>query len=303
MPTLRRTLPPLGTLLAFDTVGRLGSFTRAAAELHLSQSAVSQQIRQLEDDLHTPLFVRRRHDVTLTRTGERFARTVGVAIRQIADASEEMRAGAAATQRLIVFTEMCFAAHWLMPRLNRFQSRYPALDVKLLTSNRSAHHEPETFHVAIQYGGPSSRGYRLRPLCGDDIIPVCSPAFRKTLPNGVTVADLAHAKLIHLEQPERDWTDWGAFFISFGVVHKVQRQGHLTFNTYLSAVEAAIEGHGLVLGWCRSIDKPLKDGSLVPAGDFSFSAPQDISLHVTEDARYAKQTIDFISWLEEELAL
>lgn len=130
---LRNRLPSLGTLAAFEAASRLGTFTQAAAELNLTQAAVSRQIRMLEDHLGVLLFKRCRHDVILTAEGERFSARVNPALRSIGDATDSIRYGYA--EDLTICSEICFAAHWLMPRLSRFQAKNEGLNLRIVTSS------------------------------------------------------------------------------------------------------------------------------------------------------------------------
>ena len=192
MPNLRNRLPPLNSLAAFEAAARHGSFTRAAVELNLSQAAISRQIRVLEEHLGVSLFERRRHDVGLTPDGERYARTVNPAVNAIGDATAAIKVSGESIDQVVICSEICLAAFWLVPRLSRFQALHPGLDLKLLTSNRPMEMESEPFDVALQYGLPANAGFMSHPLCTDEIVVVCSPTVRKKLPAQCQAADLVN---------------------------------------------------------------------------------------------------------------
>ncbi|CAN1525703.1 LysR Transcriptional regulator [Paracoccaceae bacterium] len=297
MPNLRQTLPPMVSLAAFEAVCRHFSFTRAAVELNLSQSAISQQIRSLERDLGQPLFERHRHDVTLTPAGRVYAENIEPALRVISDASVSLRAGPA-PGRLLVFTDLCLAAYWLVPRLGRFQAPEREVDIKVLTSARPFHLQSEPAHLAIQYGGPLRAGYALAASFADRVIAVCSPAFRATMPSRVSLKDLTETALIHLDQPGRDWTDWPGFLGAQGLGWRPEKR-RLEFSAHSHAVEAAIQGQGVALAWSHSIRDLLVQGRLLAVEDFAISSPQDLCIQVRQDATALIQ--EFITWLEVEL--
>ena len=295
--SLRNRLPPLGSLAAFEAACRHQSFTRAAAELNLTQAAISRQIRALEDHLGTRLFERRRHDVALTREGERFALEVNPALTTIGDAAMALKSGY--VDELVIFSELCLAAHWLMPRLSRFQATHPQLSLKVLTSNRSVDAETEKFDLALTYGISRNAAYRSDSIAQDTIVAICNPGVRRQLPQRCAAKDLAAGELIHFEQRGGDWMDWGRFLARFKA--KPRRPARLVFNTYNSAVDAAIEGYGVALGWRRAIDKPLQDGRLVAIEGFSIASPDPLCTHVPAKRPASAAVQVLIAWIRGEL--
>jgi LysR family glycine cleavage system transcriptional activator len=298
MSNLRSRLPPLGALAAFEAACRHGSFTRAARELNLTQAAVSRQIRALEQYLGVDLFERRRHDVVITPEGERFARTVNPALSAIGDATTALKSGDQA--ELIIFAELCLGAHWLMPRLSRFQATHPALSLNIHTSNRPIETESEPFDVALSYGVSNHPAFVSEPIGPERILAVCSPAARKRLPRRCGAKDLAAADLIHFEHRGSDWIDWRQFLDAFGA--RPRRHPRLVFNTYNSAIDAALEGHGVVLGWGHVVKKPIADGRLVAVGDLAIDSPDPLSAHIPTNRARHPAVPAFIAWLRSEMA-
>ena len=297
MSSLRNRLPPLGSLAAFEAACRHTSFTRAAAELNLTQAAISRQIRALESHLGVRLFERRRHDVALTPEGQRFAADVNPALATIGDAAVSLKSGY--VEELTIFSELCLAAHWLMPRLSRFQAANPNLSLKILTSNRPIEAETETFDVALTYGLSRSAAFQSQPLAPKTIVAVCSPEVRRRLPKRCQAKDLAAADLIHFEQRGCDWLDWPQFLAVF----KARPRGpaRLIFNTYNSAVDAAIEGYGIVLGWRYVVDKPLKDGRLTEIEGFAVPSPDPLCAHTPANRTSYAAVQTFTNWMRSEM--
>ena len=297
MSSLRHRLPPLGSLAAFEAACRHQSFTRAATELNLTQAAISRQIRALETHLGVRLFERRRHDVALTAEGQRYATEVNPALAVIGDATVALKSGY--VEELTIFSELCLAAHWLMPRLSQFQAGHPNLSVKLLTSNRPIESEAEKFDVALSYGISRSAAFHSEPLSEDAIVAVCNPEVRRKLPRRCKAKDLAAFDLIHFEQRGGDWMDWRQFLAAFDA--KPRGPARLIFHTYNSAVDAAIEGYGVVLGWRQAIDKPLSDGRLVEIEGLRVKSPDPLCAH-TQTLRSSSIAVQtFVAWLRSEM--
>ena len=297
MPNLRNRLPPLGALAAFEAASRHQSFTRTAAELNLTQAAVSRQIRGLEAHLGVRLFERRRHDVALTAEGQRFAAEVNPALIRIGDAAESLKSGYA--EELTIFSELCLAAHWLMPRLSRFHAAHADLSLRILTSNRSVETQSEHLDVALTYGVSRSAAYQSEPLAPETIVAVCSPQVRRSLPKRCSAKDLAASDLIHFEQRGSHWMDWRQFLAAFKA--RPQKPARLVFNTYNSAVDAAIEGHGVVLGWRYVIDKPVSDGRLVEIEGLRVPSPDPLCAHTPANRPISTAVQTFTAWMRDEL--
>jgi len=294
---LRKRLPPLGTLAAFEAAARLRTFTRAAEELNLTQAAVSRQIRLLEQDLGVQLFKRRRHDVILTYEGERFAAKVGPALQIIGDAADFLKSRYA--EDLTICSEICFAAHWLMPRLSGFQLKHPQLNLRIITSSRPIDSETEEFDLALAYGRAGSRRVYSHPLADDEIVAVCSPSVRARIAPERLDEMLERENLIHFRHQEGNWMDWERFLAHFGATpNKVPK---LVFNTYNSALDAAMTGNGVMLGWRRSVERPLADGRLVAVEALAVPSPDPISAHVPRDKSRSVPVDAFLNWIRDEM--
>jgi len=287
----------LGSLAAFEAACRHLSFTRAAIELNLTQAAISRQIRALEAHLGTRLFERRRHDVVLTTEGLRFAADVNPALAVIGDATVSLKSGY--VEEVTIFTEMCLAAHCLMPRLSRFQASNSNVSLRILTSNKSLEAETEQFDVGLSYGFSRSPVFQSEPIAVDKIIAVCSPAVRRTLPERCSARHLAQSNLISFEQRDTDWMGWAQFLAAFKA--RPQGSSRLIFNTYNSAIDAAIEGYGVALGWGHVVAKPLRDGRLVEIKGFEVPSPDPLCVHTRTDRPKRAALQSFASWMRSEV--
>ncbi|NEY91784.1 LysR substrate-binding domain-containing protein [Tabrizicola oligotrophica] len=293
IPNLRNRLPPLGTLAAFEAACHHGSFTRAAAELNLTQAAVSRQIRSLEEHLGHALFERRRHDVVLTTAGRRFAEEVNPALNRIGKAATSLRKGQAI---VTIAVEFCLAAHWLMPRLSRFQNAHPDLQLRILTSTNPT--EGDEFDLAVAYGQVAGTRLQSKVLATDRIHAVCSPSYAARKPRPWHVDDISDAELIHFDQRGFDWMDWPGFLDKHGSSPRYPTR--LSFGTYNNAVDAAMQGMGLVLGWSFAVRLPMLDGRLVSVSRLSVESPDALCVHVPTDRKLQEGARAFMEWLNVE---
>ncbi len=301
MPNLRQRLPPMATLVAFEASARLGSFTRAAAELNLTQAAVSRQIRIMEDNMQSRLFERRRHDVSLTESGQRLAASVSVSLRSIAETADAIRNAPAGDNGVTVFCEMALASHRLIPRLDAFSHQHPDVQLKILTSNQSLETVGEPVDVGLQFGKRDSKRFETIDICGDTVFAISAPALLDQIDGPISIQTFNRLRLLHLEQPWQDWMDWPKFLAAHGAVFD-PKPGDLVFDTYSSLIEAVIAGSGIALGWGLTIENRLKEGLLVKVGDMMLPAPERFYAHVPKSKRRSPAVNKFIAWLKEELA-
>ena len=150
MSKYRKSLPPLGTLVAFDAAYRLHSFSRAADEIALSQASVSRQIRELESNIGLPLFERRRHNVVPTAAGEIFAASVRLSLQELAATTERLRAEARGGSKLTIFSDFSIATFLITPLLDQFQRRHPELQIRLISTYEPIEDYGDDFDIGFQ---------------------------------------------------------------------------------------------------------------------------------------------------------
>ena len=208
----RRDLPDLDLLKGFEAAARLLSFTKAGAELFLTQSAISRQVQALEQQLGVPLFQRRTRALLLTDAGQRYFRAVSATLAQLREATARLAADQT-SGTLTVTTTVTFASLWLVPRLADFQRRHPEITVRLVADNAIQDLKRERLEVAIRYSTRKLAGEGAVKLFGERVVPVCSPRLLKhaTL---AQPADLANFVLLHFDDPEAQapWLSWNVWF-------------------------------------------------------------------------------------------
>ncbi len=255
-------LPPLDLLVAFEAAARTLSFTRAAAERFVTQSAISRQIKQLEDDLGTSLFRRRHRGLDLTDAGRRLHEAVEAALGALRAAIAQMRAPHR-REVVALTTTPGLASLWLIPRLADFVARHPGVDVRIDATLQKRDLRADGFDLAIRYArAGSSEG---APLFEEQVQPVCAPALRGDARRPLrTPADLRRHTLLQVALPAGanvplEWQPW---LQSVGL-GDLEPQAMLTFSNYDAAIAAAIEGQGVALGRRPLIDALLARRALV----------------------------------------
>lgn len=261
MQTLKKQLPPLEPLITFECAARHLSFTSAARELNLSQAAVSQQIRHLEQALGFELFTRSHRSIQLTSEGMIYRYTVTSVLKQLATATAELKLPALQTH-LTLAVDQSIASMWLIPRLPSFLQLHSDITVRLIASDIEQDCLAEDIDIAIIHGEGSWSGFQSEVLFPEEIFPVCSPDYLEQHPAPLSLAALTQEVLISLESNHWNWMDWRMWLSSNEVHLPVQHQG-LQINNYPLLIEAAKNGQGYALGWRYLIDEHLKNNTLV----------------------------------------
>ena len=237
---MRRRLPVLNTLRAFEAAARHGSFTRAAEELCLTQGAISHQVKALEDELGVKLFNREHQRLVITQAGRAYLVEVGDALDRIAIATERLverqRSGA-----LTISTSPDFAAKWLVHRLGKFAQSHPEIDLRLSAAMHRIDFAREDVDVAVRHGKGDWEGLHVERLCAEQLFPVCSPRLVEA-GNLTRPADILKFPLLHLDTRE----DWAVWLDSAGVAGADVSRGSI-MNHASMLIDAAIDGQGVAL--------------------------------------------------------
>ncbi len=272
----RRPLPPLSRLAPFEAAARHESFTAAASELGLTQTAVSNQVAALEADLGVALFERRNRAVFLTGAGRQFGRIVGAALADIAAEAARLR-GARQPGGLVLQCQLCEAFYWLMPRLSRFHERHPGLEVRVVSALGPLTASAAPFDVAIQSSGRPSGSARLAFTASDEIFPVAAPGLVETGALPLSPDGLAGYPLLCHRIVPQDWMDWPDWFAAIG--HAAPRGARtIGFDSFPLVLQAAVAGQAIALGWRRTVAGLIADGKLVPVCREIVFRPTEISV-------------------------
>ena len=284
----------LSALRVFEAAARNGGFRAASIELHLSPSAVSHAIRQLEDNLGVRLFEREGRRVVLTPDGAALLRHLGVAF-------EEIRRGLAAVSSrgsslLRIHCAPSFAAQWLSPRLKSFVSEHPGVELRLAANVSCAVFPSEEFEADIVYGPPGAGGLVVHPLVEEVVTPLCEPALAERIS---TPHDLLDLPLIQSDQKQLRWPDWLQANGIVAVPAPVAR-----FDRSFLAIAAA-DGLGIALESTLLAERELRQGRLIAplAGRTENLAYIGHYLVYPPTQRSRRPLRQFVSWLFRELDL
>ena len=296
-------LPSLDLLKGFEAVARHLSFTRAAAELFVTQSAVSRQVRQLEQHLGVRLFERRTRAVVLTEAGYLYYSELAPLLKQIGELTRRV-AGARVDSRVRVTATLSFSSLWLVPRLAAFQEEHPQVQVHVVADNVVRDLARDDFHLAIRYSTQAGAGPDGVKLFGETLTPVCSPKLFARAPIR-TLADLDRHVLIHFNDLEglAPWLTWDQFFDRAG--HgTVRGKGAAHFSHYDQAIRAARAAQGVALGRLPVIDAAMDDGLVAPlAAEVSIPLNDRAYWLVMHPQQAASAEVAlFVEWLGREAA-
>jgi len=291
-------LPPLDLLAGFEAAARRLSFTLAAEERFVTQSAISRQVKALEEQLGVPLFVRGHRSLRLTADGHRLHATCTAMLEQLRATVAHIRQRERG-QVLALTTTPGLASLWLIPRVPRFARAHPGIDVRIDADLKARDLERDGFDLAIRY---QSRARSSAPaLFGESLLPVCSPALlRQGMPLRAP-ADLARHTLIDLApmpQPGMP-TEWQTWLQSAGLP-ELEPASTISFSSYSEAIGAALAGHGVALGRRPLVDALLRQRRLVAPFGGEKTSEYGYALVLAQGSRSRPAVQALAQWLMAE---
>jgi LysR family transcriptional regulator, glycine cleavage system transcriptional activator len=264
---MRRRLPSLNALKAFEASARHESFTKAANELCVTQGAVSQQVKVLEDDLGVRLFRRERQRLLITDAGRTYLEVVRDAFDRLAMGTERLlqreKSGT-----LTVTTSPNFAAKWLVHRLGRFAEAHPGIDLRISASMQHVDFAREDIDLAIRHGDGQWPGMHVTRLCAEELFPVCSPGLKVGRSALRLLRDIQHCTLLHTN----DTDGWAQWLERTGVPGVDFKRG-IVFNQASMAIDAAVDGQGIALARTALASSDLISRRLVRPFPQALEAP------------------------------
>ena len=267
-------LPSLNGLRAFEAAARHLSFTQAAAELNVTQTAISHQIRRLEEELGIRLFVRQNRALALTPKARDYLPGVRAAFNDLRLATDRLLRKDD-DNVLTISTLASLAAKWLLPRLTAFQEAHPGIDVRITTSTGLVDFKGGDVDAAIRYGRGHWPGLRAEWLMADEVFPVCSPALLTGKRPLRRPEDLRDHVLLHNTNNSDDWRLW---LTASGLPADISKQPGITFDLILMTVQAAIDGIGIAMGRTSYVQDDIAKGQLVVP--FEIALPADAGFYL-----------------------
>jgi DNA-binding transcriptional LysR family regulator len=250
-------------LAGFEAAARTLSFTKAAAELSVTQSAMSRQIKALEDALGLQLFERLNRRLVLTAAGQTLQRSVSALLRELAETVDRLAAPAKGNV-ITVGATVSFAALWLVPRLADFRRAHPGIDVRIAADNSLVDVGTRGIDLTVRFGSPATAPAGATPLFAEEVFPVCAPRLARDAARPLrSPRDLARHVLLHLHDVRRwPWLEWSQWLIANGVSGP-EPAGGMSFSHYDQLIQAAVAGEGIALGRTPLIEHLLQSGKLV----------------------------------------
>lgn len=284
-------LPPLPSLVAFEAIARRRSFALAAAELHLTPSAVSHQVARLENFLSVKLFERSSRGVKLSPAGEAYLQRVAGALGAIGAATDDVRQGV--RNSLYVHASPSFASLWMMPRIGQFAQAYPGVSLFLSASHMHSDFALGQVDIDIRYGIPAWSQLVVKPVFREPIMPLASPAFIEKHQIR-TPADLLQVPLIQSTVSIVQWTDW---FALHPLLEKPERFA-LRFDRAMMTLDAAVQGLGVALESAVIAGGHIEAGRLQPVFDPVLAIPVQAHFVVYPERHgYRSEVAQFLEWI------
>lgn len=292
---MRKKLPPLNWLRSFESSAKHLNFTLAANELHMTQAAISQQIKGLESQLGTPLFKRLSRGLELTEAGKAYMPVVHEAIERLNIATHEIFSQYQ-NHSLNIRVSLVFFTHWLAPKLQDFRSRNPHIQLKF-SSNIWVGEQQQEADLEIRHGLGSWPGLTAQRLTWDELVPVCSPSYVSSLypdKNKSTAVDIIQrSTLLHVLGYNEGWGHWlkAAGYSESNSTHSIQ------LDTSIMALELAAQNQGIALGRSSLIENMLSNKQLICA--FPQKIPTSEAFYLVKDASkpFTSHADTFSQWL------
>lgn len=290
----RRYLPPLPWVMAFEAVARLGSVTDAAAELDLTQGAVSRQIQKLEEQLEVQLFRREKRRLVITPAGRTYAEKVQEAISSLANATLSLKSNPDGGLLELAILP-AFGTHWLAPSLPGFLSEHPGITINLATRTAPFDFAHERFHAAIHFGMDDWPGTQSLKLMDEEVVPVVSPDLCPT-----RALDYHTLGLLPRLQLETRKAAWGQWFVQKGLPET--QASTIEFDQFATMLKAAVFGAGMALMPRYLVEKDLKEGNLVTIADAEMTSVGAYYLVWPETLADHPPVVAFRNWIGANLA-
>lgn len=285
-----RSLPPLTALRVFETAGKHLSFTQAAKDLHVTQGAVSRQIKQLEEYLGVPVFIRLHHKLELTDAGrqllpklEQSFNLMEVAVQELRDPNQR--------QKLSIFAPPTYATRWLAPRLADFNKRFSEL--KLSIQDQESEHA--LFDCSIRFGRTAKPNHYSELLMLEQHIAICAPE----LVEKAQQLETEERCLLHILHDRKRLPVWGNWLQEAGMAELVDVSRGMEFSTLDQVINAAVSGAGFAIIDKYMISQELKSQALVQFSDVEVAGPYGYWLDVSSERQGLAKVIRFTEWLRQ----
>lgn len=287
-------IPPLRVMLAVEATARLGSFSKAAVELNVTQSAVSHLVTQAEAFLAAQLFDRQSRPVKPTPEGQRYVNALVSGLNVIRSEGAALQRGRN-TNGLTVSCNLAYANYWLLPRLKEFHEVHPEITVNMVTAYQGLPELSAAIDISVRFGKGDWPDCSSELLFSESIVPVASLAYVERAPAIAEPRDLLGHMLLHARADDKTWFDWYQWFDRFGI-RTSSLPGPL-FDNHLTMMQAALAGEGIALGWIGTASEFVHAGQLVELLDRSIPADGGVYLVWRSGTPLPPATRTFANWI------
>lgn len=304
MKSLRHRLPTTTSLMVFEAAGRTLNFTQAAQELHVSQAAISKQVKYLEEYLGFSVFERHGRRVTLSAKGKQLHQKVSASFNYLADAVEE-QINTSTSPSITIAANTAMSHYWLSNAINDFYRTHTncLINIRVLTSDNSRDLLGEAINIAIVYEPGPRIDWQMTPLFSEELFPVASPEYLSKHPfSGHSAEAFQNHNLLDFERIEPNWINWKVWFEQMDLSSEtLQISNH--FNNYIMLIDAAKRGMGITLGTSYLIDSKLAEGTLCRCSGLSLQSGRSYWLALNQAKPITEETLVLIDWLKRYQAL
>ncbi|AXM94576.1 LysR substrate-binding domain-containing protein [Pseudomonas plecoglossicida] len=291
----RRIIPSMTALLEFETVARHCSFTLAAQELGVTQAAVSKQVRQLEENIGAQLFQRLHRSIRLTSEGQALFAVVSDSLQKIASVFDRLSEGGE-EQELVLSTTATFSQLRVMPRLGKLRAALPHVRLRMATQMFTGDLRNHDVDLLVRYGNGRWEDGSALKLFEEAIFPVCSPQWLERHAPVDSLEALYRTDLLDADATSEGWMTWPTWFRELGENPPKLRYS-LRSHLYTDTIQAALQGHGVALGWGRMLDHLLASGELVRLTDLMVKPREAYYLVVPHGRETTATVLGLVEWL------
>ena len=290
----QRRLPPLKSLVYFEAAARLQSFTRASAELNVTQGAVSRQIRQLESFLGRRLFARKKRQIFLTDDGHNYYVSIAHLLRQIGEVTNNL-VNPSQPDQVTLVTSSALASMYLLPKIPAFRQIHDDIQIRIVARDDLSKLDDADHDIALYYCRKPPQNRDCIVLFYEHVFPVCSPDYFSTHRAQFDTTDGLDTNLIWLESDE-DWINWPEWLRAMDIEIETFHN-RLVVNHYPMVVQAALAGQGIALAWSNLVDAELERGALIRPLKESLRTEAGFYLMLPGERGATQQTRIFRDWL------
>ncbi len=295
-----KPLPPLNSLIAFESAARNLSFTLAAEELNVTQGAISRQVKHLEEYLGKDMFLRSSRKIVLTPTGLEYYQSINQSLLDIALVTGKVKKWQG-EQKITVATTNTMASLWLLPKVAEFQNEYENIDLRILTFDNVIDLKRLDCDIALFYCKNPPSNMEVSTLFPEEVFPVCSPSYLGKIGYPTKPEEILNRTLLYLDDAQKDWLSWDEWFSGVDLPNIIPRNT-MNINNYSLLLQAAINGQGIALAWGSLVDDYLQSGALIRPVEHVLSTSSSFCLLEAKNRGFIPNSVKaFKAWLLKEL--